>query len=130
MRCFRHRNALRVPAFAAAVLLYLQALMPTLAAVGAGDRGDWIAVCTASGMRYVQLAGDDGETMPGDAHHASVLCPMCLSVQVGVGGQVPSRVEPVVFAAAERILFPVRRQTPLADGEQGPPLGARAPPVV
>ena len=130
MRRFRHRNALRVPAFAAAVLLYLQALMPTLAVVGAGDRGDWIAICTASGVRYVQLAGEDGDTGPGEALHASVLCPMCLSVQVGIGGHAPTRVEPVAFAALDPVVFHAQRRAMVAGGGHGPPLGARAPPTV
>lgn len=129
MRRLRHRTAMRAPAFAAVVLLYLQALLPTLAVLGAGDRGDWIAVCTASGMRYVQLADGNGETAPDEALHSSVLCPMCLSVQIGIAASAPNRVEPVAFQAAEAIAFPRQRQTPLGSGAQGPPLGARAPPT-
>ena len=129
MRRFRHRTALRAPAFAAVVLLYLQALMPTLAVLGGGDRGDWIAVCTASGMRYVQLTGEDGTTAPAETQHASVFCPMCLSVQIGIGGSAPSRVEPVAFQATEAVFFSGQRQTTPLNGELGPPLGARAPPA-
>ena len=129
MRRFRHRARLRAPAFAAVVLLYLQALLPTLAAVGAGDRGDWIAVCSASGVRFIQIADGDGTTEPDEALHASVLCPMCLSVQIGVAAGGTGRVEPVVFAPAATVAFSVRHPAPRQIGEHGPPLGARAPPI-
>ena len=129
MTGLRHRRRLRAPAFTAIVLLYLQALLPTLATLSAGERGNWLAVCTASGVRYIQIADADGETAPDHNTHASVLCPMCLSVQIGVYAAGPYRVQPVSFGTVQPIALAVGDGPSGHDSQAGAPLGARAPPI-
>lgn len=64
----------------AVVVIGLAMLVPTVARVLAQGNGampaGWVEVCTASGIRWVQL--DSGESRPDDGLPVLEQCPLCL----------------------------------------------------
>ena len=137
MRVPRTSRGLRAIARFLTLLLCLQATLPVLAvSVEPTAQGNWLDICTAYGIRYIQLpaAASDAADPPVEEHSGKgnlpFVCPLWQVVQPALLLDPPGRAEPVTFAATGAFLPPPADVPPHAGGDPGPPLGARAPPIV
>jgi hypothetical protein len=132
---FMTRLHRRITAWVALVALVLGALAPavTQARVAGADRGDWVQLCSASGMVWVQAeslaagepsaAGDDGADRGMPAAMVSAACAWC-SLHGGAPGQPPAAVPlglsggaieaPAFLASAPRAGWPWAAARPRA----------------
>jgi hypothetical protein len=69
----------RLSAWLAMLALGLAALAPTLAqaVVASSDRSDWVQVCSATGMVWVQADHAAGDTQSAPAADMGMQCPWC-----------------------------------------------------
>jgi hypothetical protein len=122
----------RLTTWLALLAMVLGALAPTVAqaVVAASDRAEWIEVCGASGMVWVQVEAEDGSlaTHPGQGSMAdgSQHCPWC-SLHGGAAG-LP--VVPVVSDPPPGLAGPLPTADPVSPrpATWAPPQ-ARAPPL-
>ncbi len=121
----------RLTAWVALFALVLGALAPTVtqAMVAAGDRGDWLEVCSVSGMVWVQAdTGEVSQQQPdGSAPDsgASPHCPWC-TLHGGAAGLPTAALQPDLPARLTD-LPPAFYQAPLATTIWAP-AQSRAPP--
>lgn len=121
----------RLTAWVALFALVLGALAPTVtqAMVAAGDRGDWLEVCSVSGMAWIKA--DTGEvskqqpdgSAPGNG--VSPHCPWC-TLHGGAAGLPTAAVQPDLSARLTD-LPPAFYRAPLATSIWAP-AHSRAPP--
>ena len=93
----------RLTAWLAMVALVLGSLAPTLAqaAVAGSDRSDWVQVCSATGMLWVQADHLAGETQSAPLADMSMQCPWCSlhSPSTGLPPALASGVAPATPAS-------------------------------
>lgn len=119
----------RLTAWLAMLAMVLAALAPTLAqaVVASSDRSDWVQICSATGMVWVQADHAPGDPDGAPLADMGMQCPWC-SLHSPAAGLPPA----LVTGAASNL------QTPLPGGfmAAAPPLAlwiaapARAPPFV
>ena len=137
MRVSRTSRGFRALAHTVVLLLGVQALLPVLfVAAGPMAQGSWMEICTAYGIRYVEFpiasvdADDPPDETPSEHGGLPFTCPLWMAAQPALLLDPPGRAERVAFTAAAAFLPPPAEALRHAAGDYGPPLGARAPPIV
>ena len=119
----------RLTAWLAMLALVLAALAPALAqaAVAGSDRGDWVQICSATGMVWVQAdhAASDPENAP--VADMGMPCPWC-SLHSPATGLPPAPASGLALAAPESLGRDVTAAAPPVGMWIAAP--ARAPPLV
>ena len=111
------------------VAMLLALLAPTISRALASTRGagDWVEVCSAQGMQWVQLAADGEPLAPTDPQHAFDHCGHCVLTAERFAPMLPSM--PVLQADTGKWAAPIYRAfTPFARTAPSP--GARGPPLL
>ncbi len=111
------------------VAMLLALLAPSISRALAGTRGagDWVEVCSAEGVQWVQLAADGEPLVPVDPLHALDHCGHCALAADRFAPLLP--VWPVVPGDPGRWAPPVyRAQVTYALSAPSP--GARGPPLL
>ena len=136
MRVPRTGRSFRAMARFVILLLCLQAGLPVLAvSVGPAAQGNWLEICTAHGIRYVQLPVSSGDPADPPVEEPSsgaplFICPLWQVAQPALLLDPPGRAGSVEFTTASAFLSLPADMQRHAGGDPGPPLGARAPPTV
>jgi hypothetical protein len=110
------------------VAMLLALLAPTISRALASTRGagDWVEVCSAQGMQWVQLAADGEPLTPADPQHAFDHCGHCVLTAERFAPMLPSM--PVLQADTGKWAAPIYRafkpfaRTAPSPGARGPPL--------
>jgi hypothetical protein len=119
----------RVCAWLAMLALVLTALAPTLAqaVVSNTDRGDWVQICSASGMVWIQADPGAGDPQSAPMAGAGMQCPWC-SLHSPAAGLPPATALRVAAAAPAPLVVRVAlAASPVGVWTSAP---ARAPPFV
>ena len=118
----------RFTAWLAMLALVLAALLPTLAqaAVAGSDRSDWMQICSASGMVWIQAEPDAAGTDSAPMVDMEMHCPWC-TLHNPVAGLPPASVLNFTAAASTPLLGPVKVAAPPVGVWTAAP--ARAPPL-
>ena len=123
----------RITAWLAMLVMSLTVLAPTLAqaVVASMDRGDWVQVCSVSGMVWIQAdgAGVDGASPASEGSPMADMgmqCPWC-QLHSPVAGPPPAPA-PLTASAAHAEPLSQAMAAPLPPGVW-PAAPARAPPL-
>lgn len=118
----------RFTAWLAMLALVLAALLPTLAqaAVAGSDRSDWMQICSASGMVWIQIEPAAADTESAPVADMGMQCPWC-SLHSPVTGLPPALASGFTVAASTSLLGPLMPAAPPVGVWTAAP--ARAPPL-
>ena len=84
----QHSNLRRLTAWIATLAILFGVFSPTVShalAKSSGQDGQYLAVCTSTGIQYVKLDLDNSDGQPVDVHRVQSECAWCFSTLHAIG---------------------------------------------